>query len=116
VLAGEGFQKVRFKRPSQWGEIRFYSGKNNISLEEFDMSAAATEYTMVPVIGGAKPAGMLQIVIGALALVAVFLIACATFAVFAGISAVAATTTAQVGIGLNDDWRRGADAHATAQF
>mgnify|MGYP003601858964 CR=1 FL=1 len=80
------------------------------------MSAAATEYTMVPVIGGAKPAGMLQIVIGALALVAVFLIACATFAVFAGISAVTATTTAQVGIGLNDDWRRGADAHATAQF
>lgn len=99
----QGFKKYVSNAHLNGVKFAFYSGKNNISLEEFDMSAAATEYTMVPVIEGAKQAGMLQIVIGAVALVAAFFTAGASFAAFAGISAAtaAATTTALVGIGLS---------------
>lgn len=99
----KGFKKYVSNAHLNGVKFAFYSGKNNISLEEFDMSSAATEYTMVPVIEGAKQAGMLQIVIGAVALVAAFFTAGASFAAFAGISAAtaAATTTALVGIGLS---------------
>ncbi|MDR3431038.1 MAG: tail assembly protein [Rouxiella aceris] len=99
----KGFKKYVSNAHLNGVKFAFYSGKNNISLEEFDMSAAATEYTMVPVIEGAKQSGMLQIVIGAVALVAAFFTAGASFAAFAGISAAtaAATTTALVGIGLS---------------
>ncbi|WP_454833563.1 tail assembly protein [Rahnella aceris] len=99
----KGFKKYVSNAHLNGVKFAFYSGKNNISLEEFDMSAAATEYMMVPVIEGAKRAGMLQIVIGAVALVAAFFTAGASFAAFAGISAAtaAATTTALVGIGLS---------------
>lgn len=99
----KGFKKYVSNAHLNGVKFAFYSGKNNISIEEFDMSAAAAEYTMVPVIEGAKQAGMLQIVIGAVALVAAFFTAGASFAAFAGISAAtaAATTTALVGIGLS---------------
>lgn len=99
----KGFKKYVSNAHLHGVKFAFYSGRNNISLEEFDMSAASTEYIMVPVIEGSKQAGMLQIVIGAVALVAAFFTAGASFAAFAGISAAtaAATTTALVGIGLS---------------
>ncbi|MFS7195101.1 tail assembly protein [Rahnella inusitata] len=102
----KGFKKYVSNAHLNGVKFAFYSGKNNISLEEFDMSASATEYTMVPVIEGAKRAGTLQIVIGAVALVAAFFTAGASFAAWASAAgysaaAIAGTTTALVGIGLS---------------
>jgi predicted phage tail protein len=84
-------------------KFAFYSGKNNISLDEFDMSAASTEYKMVPVIQGAKRGGTLQLVIGAVALVAAFFTAGASMAAWgAALSAGAmSATTVLTGIGLS---------------
>lgn len=81
----------------------FFSGKDNIGLTEFEMSGSATEFQMMPITEGAKRGGTLQIVIGAVALVAAFFTAGASFATFAGISAAAAatTTTALTGLGLS---------------
>ncbi|WP_261666884.1 tail assembly protein [Erwinia mallotivora] len=84
----------------------FFSGKNNIGLTEFEMSGSATEFVMMPVAEGAKRGGTLQIVIGAVALVAAFFTAGASFAAFAAAAgastaAVAATTTALTGLGLS---------------
>lgn len=83
----------------------FFSGKNNIGIEEFDMSGSATEFQMMPIAEGAKRGGTLQIVIGAVALVAAFFTAGTSFAAFAAAAgattAAAATTTALVGLGLS---------------
>lgn len=89
----QGFKKYVSNAHLNGVKFAFYNGKNNISIEEFDMSAAATEYTMVPVIEGAKRAGTLQIVIGAVALVAAFFTAGTTMAAWgAAVSATAAGT------------------------
>ncbi|MFD3224611.1 tail assembly protein [Rahnella aceris] len=99
----KGFKKYVSNAHLNGVKFAFYSGKNNISLEEFDMSAAATEYMMVPVIEGAKRAGTLQIVIGAVALVAAFFTAGASMAAWgAALSAGAmSATTVLTGIGLS---------------
>ena len=99
----KGFKKYVSNAHLNGVKFAFYSGKNNISLEEFDMSTAATEYMMVPVIEGAKRAGTLQIVIGAVALVAAFFTAGASMAAWgAALSAGAmSATTVLTGIGLS---------------
>lgn len=95
-LSNAHLEKVRFA---------FYSGGKNIALEEFDMSSGSTEYRMSQVIEGSKQAGVLQIVIGAVALVAAFFTAGATLALWAG--AIGATTatglavTALTSIGIS---------------
>lgn len=99
----KGFKKYVSNAHMQGIRFAFFSGEENISLQEFDMSSAATEFVMMPIAEGSKRGGMLQIVIGVVALVAAFFTAGASFAAFAGISAAtaAATTTALVGIGLS---------------
>lgn len=102
----KGFKKYLSNAHLNGVKFAFYSGKNNISVEEFEMTGSAEAFRMVPIIEGAKSGGTLQIVIGAVALVAAFFTAGASFAAFAaasGISATAvtATTTALVGIGLS---------------
>lgn len=89
----KGFKKYVSNAHLEGVKFAFYSGENNISIAEFDMSAAATEYTMMPVIQGAKRAGTLQIVVGAVALVAAFFTAGASMAAWgAAVSATAAGT------------------------
>lgn len=102
----KGFKKYLSNAHLKGVKFAFYSGKNNISLDEFDMSATATEYKMVSVIQGSKRGATLQLVIGAVALVAAFFTAGASFAAWAsaaGMStaAIAGTTTALTGIGLS---------------
>jgi len=99
----KGFKKYLSNAHLNGVKFAIYSGKNNISLEECDMAAAATEYMMVPVIEGAKRAGTLQIVIGAVALVAAFFTAGASMAAWgAALSAGAmSATTGLTGIGLS---------------
>lgn len=98
-----GFKKYVSNAHLNNVRFAFFSGKDNIGLQEFDMSSAATEFQMEPVLEGSKRGGTLQIIIGAVALVAAFFTAGASFAAFAGISAAAAaaTTTALTGLGIS---------------
>lgn len=98
-----GFQKYVSNAHLQGVKFAFFSNRQNIGLQEFDMSSAATEFEMEPILQGSKRGGTLQIIIGAVALVAAFFTAGASFAAFAGISAAAATatTTALTGLGIS---------------
>jgi len=98
-----GFKKYVSNAHLNGIRFAFFSGKENIGLLEFDMSSGATEFEMEPILEGSKRGGTLQIIIGAVALVAAFFTAGASFAAFAGISAAtaAATTTALTGLGIS---------------
>ncbi|MGG6135545.1 tail assembly protein [Pantoea allii] len=98
-----GFKKYVSNAHLNGIRFAFFSGKDNISLQEFDMCSASPEFEMEPIIEGSKRGGTLQIIIGAVALVAAFFTAGASFAAFAGISAAAAaaTTTALTGLGIS---------------
>ncbi|MCU5775238.1 tail assembly protein [Winslowiella arboricola] len=97
-----GFKKYMSNAHHHGVRFAFYRDSENIGIEEFDMSSTATEFTMTPIPQGSKNGGMLQIVIGAVALVAAYFTAGASLTAF-GMSAAAATatTTALVGIGLS---------------
>lgn len=98
-----GFKKYVSNAHFNGVRFAFFSGKENISLQEFDMCSASAEFEMEPIIEGSKRGGTLQIIIGAVAIVAAFFTAGASFAAFAGISAAAAaaTTTALTGLGIS---------------
>ncbi|MDC7863875.1 phage tail protein [Pantoea ananatis] len=98
-----GFKKYVSNAHLNGIRFAFFSGKDNISLQEFDMCFASAEFEMEPIIEGSKRGGTLQIIIGAVAIVAAFFTAGASFAAFAGISAAAAaaTTTALTGLGIS---------------
>lgn len=94
-----GFKKYVSNAHLNGVRFAFYSGGSNIGLEEFDMSRGATEYRMTPIIEGSKNGGILQIVIGAVALVAAYFTAGASFTVL-GVTA-STVTTALTGLGLS---------------
>jgi len=98
-----GFKKYVSEAHMKGIRFAFFNGKNNIGIEEFDMSRGSTEYTMQSVIEGAKNSGMLQIVIGAVALVAAFFTAGGSLALWgAALSASAmSATTVLTGIGIS---------------
>ncbi|ADU71563.1 tail assembly protein [Pantoea sp. At-9b] len=95
-LSNAHLNKVRFA---------FYSGGKNIALEEFDMSSGATEFRMSQVIEGSKQAGVLQIVVGAVALVAAFFTAGSTLALWGAYlgttTATGLTVTMLTGMGIS---------------
>lgn len=97
-----GFKKYVSNAHLNGVRFAFYSGGSNIGLEEFDMSRGATEYRMTPIIEGSKNGGVLQIVIGAVALVAAYFTAGASLTAI-GLSTSAATsvTAALTGIGIS---------------
>lgn len=94
-----GFKKYVSNAHLNGIKFALFSGKNNISLEEMDMSRSAEEYRMVPVIEGRKRSGLLQVVIGAAALVAAYFTAGASLSLL-GLTA-ANVTTALTGLGLS---------------
>jgi len=94
-----GFKKYVSNAHLQGVRFAFFSGKDNIGLQEFDMSSAATHFEMEPVLEGSKRGGMLQIVIGAVALVAAYFTAGASFTVL-GVTA-STVTTALTGLGIS---------------
>ncbi|WP_210504667.1 tail assembly protein [Pantoea ananatis] len=97
-----GFKKYVSNAHLNGVRFAFFSGRDNISLQEFDMCSASAEFEMEPIIEGSKRGGMLQVVIGAVALVAAYFTAGASLAAF-GLSAAAATgvTTALTGLGIS---------------
>jgi len=94
-----GFKKYVSNAHLNGVRFAFFSGKENIGLQEFDMSSASTEFCMEPIIEGSKRGGMLQIVIGAVALVAAYFTAGASFTVL-GVTA-STVTTALTGLGIS---------------
>ncbi|WP_277977378.1 tail assembly protein [Pantoea endophytica] len=98
-----GFKKYVSNAHLNGVRFAFYSGGKNIGLEEFDMSNGATEYRMSQVIEGSKQAGVLQIVIGAIALVAAFFTAGASLAAWGAAMTAGAigATTILTGIGIS---------------
>lgn len=96
-----------FKRYLSEGHMKgirfaFFNGKNNIGLDEFDMTRGGEVYRITAITEGSKRAGVLQIVIGAVALVAAYFTAGASLAAI-GINATvpAGVTTALTGLGLS---------------
>jgi len=86
-----GFKKFVSNAHLNGIRFAFFSGKDNIGLLEFDMSSAATEFQMEPVLEGSKRGGTLQIIIGAVAIVAAFFTAGTSLAAY---GAALGTTTA----------------------
>ncbi|PKH20240.1 phage tail protein [Enterobacterales bacterium CwR94] len=102
----KGFKKYLSTAHHEGVHFAFFRDGQNIGVAEFELTSNAETFTMQVIPAGSKRGGMLQIVIGAVALVAAFFTAGASFgawAAAAGISAtaVSATTTALVGIGLS---------------
>lgn len=98
-----GFRKYMGTAHHDGVTFAFYREDINIGIQEFDMSSTADEFTMQSIPKGSKRAGTLQIVIGAVALVAAFFTAGASMAAWgAALSAGAmSATTVLTGIGLS---------------
>ncbi len=101
-----GFKRYMSRAHLDGIRFAFFNGLNNIGLAEFDMCNSGSVYRIEPIIEGGKRGGMLQIVIGAVAIAAAFFTAGASVAAWAaasGISAtvVAATSTALMGLGVS---------------
>lgn len=98
----DGFKKYLSNAHHHGVRFALFCGDSNIGMEEFGMSSASNEYTLQAIPQGAKQSGMLQVVIGAVALVAAYFTAGQSLTAW-GMSATAATatTTALVGIGIS---------------
>jgi predicted phage tail protein len=105
VFTGAGFQKYMSNAHHSGVRFAFFRDGENIGVEEFELTSTASEFTMMPVIEGAKQGGVLQIVIGAVALVAAFFTAggflcCMGWRGWMS-AAIAGTTTALTGLGIS---------------
>lgn len=98
-----GFKKYMSEAHMKGIRFAFFNGGNNIGLEEFDMTRGGSVYRIVPVYEGAKSSGVLQIVVGAVALVAAFFTAGASMAAWgAAMSATAISATSILtGVGVS---------------
>ncbi|EGO8461989.1 tail assembly protein [Escherichia coli] len=95
----KGFKKYLSEAHMKGIRFAFFNGKNNISLDEFDMTRGGVVYRIEAVLEGSKRGGILQVVIGAVALVAAYFTAGASFTVL-GVTA-STVTTALTGLGLS---------------
>lgn len=98
-----GFKKYLSTAHLDGVRFAFFNGRNNIGVDEFDMTRGGTEYVVMPIVEGAKRGGLLQVVVGAVALVAAFFSAGGTLALWgAAMSAGAlSATTVLTGIGIS---------------
>lgn len=97
-----GFKRYLSEGHMHGIRFAFFNGKHNIGLDEFDMTNGSEVYRITAITEGSKRAGVLQIVIGAVALVAAFFTAGGSLvALGMSAAAAAATTTALTGLGLS---------------
>jgi predicted phage tail protein len=103
VFTGAGFQKYMSNAHHSGVRFAFFRDGENIGVEEFELTSTASEFTMMPVIEGAKQGGVLQVVIGAVALVAAFhcrwLLSHGLARLMS--AAISGTTTALTGLGIS---------------
>lgn len=91
-----GFRKYMSEAHINGIRFAFYSGRNNIGIGEFDMTAGGEVFTIETVLEGAKNGGMLQIVIGAVAIAAAFFTAGGSLALWG--AAMGATTATGIAV------------------
>lgn len=100
-----GFKKYVSNAHLNGVRFAFFSGKENIGLQEFDMSSGSDNFEMEPIIEGSKRGGALQVIIGAVAIVAAFFTAGASLAAYGAAlgttTAVGMATTALTSLGLS---------------
>jgi predicted phage tail protein len=97
-----GFKRYLSEGHMHGIRFAFFNGKHNIGLDEFDMTNGSEVYRIMAITEGSKRGGVLQIVIGAVALVAAFFTAGGSLvALGMSAAAAAATTTALTGLGLS---------------
>ena len=97
-----GFKRYLSEGHMHGIRFAFFNGKHNIGLNEFDMTNGSEVYRITAITEGSKRGGVLQIVIGAVALVAAFFTAGGSLvALGMSAAAAAATTTALTGLGLS---------------
>ncbi|BCU55976.1 tail assembly protein [Enterobacter kobei] len=97
-----GFKRYLSEGHMHGIRFAFFNGKHNIGLDEFDMTNGSEVYRITAITEGSKRGGVLQIVIGAVALVAAFFTAGGSLvALGMSAAAAAATTTALTGLGLS---------------
>ncbi|KMV69177.1 tail protein [bacteria symbiont BFo2 of Frankliniella occidentalis] len=98
----KGFKKYLATAHHNGVHFAFFSEKENIGLEGFELTTTTKTFTMQPVPRGAKNGGLTQIIIGAAVLTAAFFTGGAALAAY-GLSVTAATavTTALTGIGIS---------------
>ena len=68
----KGFEKYMSSAHLNGVKFAFFVDGKNIGIDEFDINATGKNYMIMPVSQGSKSGGFLQIVIGAVALVAAF--------------------------------------------
>lgn len=97
-----GFKRYLSEGHMQGIRFAFFNGKNNIGIDEFDMTKGGEAYRISVITEGSKRAGVLQVVIGAVALVAAYFTAGASLtAIGLSTAAATATTSALTGLGLS---------------
>jgi predicted phage tail protein len=102
VFTGAGFQKYMSNAHHSGVRFAFFRDGENIGVEEFELTSTASEFTMMPVIEGAKQGGVLHCYwcggAGRGSLQGLF-----AWAGAAGMSAaaIAGTTTALTGLGIS---------------
>ena len=97
-----GFKRYLSEAHMKGIRFAFFNGRHNIGVDQFDMTRGGEVYRIEAIAEGAKRGGVLQVVIGAVALVAAYFTAGASLAAI-GISATvpAGVTTALTGLGLS---------------
>lgn len=99
----KGFEKYMCSAHMKGIKFAFFVDGKNIGIDEFDINANGENYMIMPVTQGSKRNGMLQIIIGAVALVAAFFTAGGTLALW-GAAMTAGTMSATsilTGIGIS---------------
>ncbi len=105
-----GFKKYLATAHHDGVQFAFYRSGENIGVQEFNMCSTAVEFSMVPIPQGSKQLGALQVVIGAIALVAAFFTAGGSMAAWgatlagtagAATGTAAVATVALTGLGLS---------------
>ncbi|WP_241622677.1 tail assembly protein [Rosenbergiella australiborealis] len=96
----KGFKKYLATAHHDGIHFAFFSEKENIGIEGFEMTTTTKIFTMQPVPRGSKRGGMLQIVIGVAALVGAFFTGGATLGAYAAYAAAASTALTGIGISM----------------
>ncbi|OCG77398.1 phage tail protein [Gilliamella sp. Nev6-6] len=99
----KGFEKYMSSAHLIGVRFAFFVDGKNIGIDEFDINACGKNYMIMPVSQGAKSGGLLQVIIGAVALVAAFFTAGATLAEW-GTALTASTISATsilTGVGIS---------------
>ena len=94
----KGFEKYMSNAHLKGVKFAFFVDGKNIGIDEFDINATGKNYMIMPVSQGSK-SGFINVIVGAVALVAAFFTGGATLTVF-GTTIEAASVLAGVGISM----------------